>query len=550
MHGPAFFSRDRAPTINSTSCPSSIIMWNILLVSCMISGSTCVFPPIALPGLNTAKTIAVSSSGRYLVVAETNAQYIRILDMNSPSAWLASAGTGSQGYLDNTSPTSSAFSNPFGAAILENNNGPQAIYVADSGNSCIRKITWSTWAVVVFSAVCTMIGKVDGIQLLARYSNPRAIVTVGNDTAYIADTGNSVVRKLVISTATVTTLTTSFTSPTTVPPIYIAGVSASASSTVLWVSVGTSASSCGLVKVTLSGSSESSVTVFSTYGGGGVAVSPPDSNGVSWVYVASSTLTGSLRTVNASNTAIYANSTNVATTVVLGMAINGTTSGASVLALVNSGSQVGVLSGISTVPASGGGTAKAHTNTPSSSPTTSSSSSQPLSRTQSSSKYTTSSVSSSQPPSSRTQSSSKDIIATRSHPTTFTYSSTYSTRLRVCGATKTATPTASGFLFSSTPSRHSPLSPTTTPTRTSTLPSRRHHTKTTVPTWLPAPTATSSSSLSTTTTSSLSKSAHESSTSTMKHPSAQHCRRTTRTLSPTQRHATPSSKKVNKIPIE
>ncbi|CUE70654.1 membrane-associated protein, putative, partial [Bodo saltans] len=440
----------------------SLSVQMMVLLACMISVCTSVFTPITLPNSpSAAKTIAVSSSGRYLVIADTNAQYIRVLDMNNPSAWLVSAGTGNAGYLDNTSPTSSIFNNPFGVAILENNNGPLAIYVADSTNNCIRKITWATWAVIVFSGLCqTNGGKADGLQLAARYNNPKGIATVGNDTAYIADNGNSIIRKLVVSTATVTTLTTPFSNPA-VPPIYIAGVSASASSTVLWVSVGTtSGSSSGLVKITLSGSSESSVTVFNSYGGGGVAVSPPDSNGVSWVYVASSTLAGSLRTVNASNTAIYANSTNVVTTVVLGMAVNGTTTDASVLALANYGNQVGVLSGISTAP-TGGGAPKPHTKT----------------------------LSSSQPPSSRTQSSSKDITATRSHPTTtFTYSSTYSTSIIGTSPTKTATPTASGFLFSSTLSRHSPLSPTTTLLpRTSTLPSRRHHTKTMVPTWLPAP---------------------------------------------------------------
>ncbi|CUE70624.1 membrane-associated protein, putative [Bodo saltans] len=107
------------------------------------------------------------------------------------------------------------------------------------------------------------------------------------------------------------------------------------------------------------------------------------------------------------------------------MAINGTTTSASVLALLNFGYQVGVLSGISTVPA--GGAAKPHTNTTSSSAT-----------------------SSHRNASSQTQSFSNDLTAPTHtcsmSPATFT--STYTSSISA-SVTKSATSSSS---FSSTPS--------------------------------------------------------------------------------------------------
>jgi hypothetical protein len=70
----------------------------------------------------------------------------------------------------------------------------------------------------------------------------------------------------------------------------------------------------------------------------------------SWVYLASSTVAGALRTISALNTAVYANSSGVTTSVVSDMAINSSSGSTSVLALINLGSGVGVLSGLAVVP--------------------------------------------------------------------------------------------------------------------------------------------------------------------------------------------------------
>ncbi|HSL92437.1 MAG TPA: NHL repeat-containing protein, partial [Candidatus Limnocylindrales bacterium] len=109
------------------------------------------------------------------------------------------------GFTDNTVGTEASFRSPEGVASYGTD-----VYVADTGNHTIRKITPSGAAgsVTTFAGTVTLSGFVDNVAgLSARFSSPSSLAFVGTD-LFVADSGNHVIRKIDTSafSAFVTTL--------------------------------------------------------------------------------------------------------------------------------------------------------------------------------------------------------------------------------------------------------------------------------------------------------------------------------------------------------
>jgi sugar lactone lactonase YvrE len=111
------------------------------------------------------------------------------------------AGTaGSQGSADGTG-TAALFHSP--SAITTDGTN---LYVTDSGNNTIRKIVIATGAVAIFSGSANGdSGSTDGIGTTALFNRPSGITTDGTN-LYVTDSGNNMIRKIVIATGEVTTL--------------------------------------------------------------------------------------------------------------------------------------------------------------------------------------------------------------------------------------------------------------------------------------------------------------------------------------------------------
>ena len=95
------------------------------------------------------------------------------------------------GYADGTG-SAAQFHNPFGVAVDSTGN----IYVADTGNSAIRKITSSGVVTHLAGSNTFGVGSADGVGSAALFDTPEGIAVDNAGTIYVADTYNSTIRKV------------------------------------------------------------------------------------------------------------------------------------------------------------------------------------------------------------------------------------------------------------------------------------------------------------------------------------------------------------------
>ena len=112
----------------------------------------------------------------------------------------AFAGSSSSAKFSNGTGTSALFYRESGIT-----SDGTSLYVADSGNHMIRKIVIATGLVTTLAGQAGTYGFEDGIGTKARFTGPHGIVTDGTN-VFVADTFNQTIRKIVITTGVVTTI--------------------------------------------------------------------------------------------------------------------------------------------------------------------------------------------------------------------------------------------------------------------------------------------------------------------------------------------------------
>jgi sugar lactone lactonase YvrE len=142
----------------------------------------------------------ITTDGTNLYVADTFNKTIRkIVIATGAVTTLAGSASDFPGFTDGIGPAA-RFNVPYGITTDGVN-----LYVADSYNHTIRKIVIATSAVTTLAGSAPSEGFTDGTGAAARFSLPQGITTDGTN-LYVADSGNNAIRKIVIATATVTTL--------------------------------------------------------------------------------------------------------------------------------------------------------------------------------------------------------------------------------------------------------------------------------------------------------------------------------------------------------
>jgi sugar lactone lactonase YvrE len=101
------------------------------------------------------------------------------------------SATGFSGSADGAGRTNARFNKPSDVAVDAAGN----IYVADSGNHAIRKIS-TDGTVTTLAGTMGAAGNTNATGSSARFRSPQGIAVDGNGTVYVADTGNQVIRRI------------------------------------------------------------------------------------------------------------------------------------------------------------------------------------------------------------------------------------------------------------------------------------------------------------------------------------------------------------------
>jgi len=151
--------------------------------------------PAAMVKISSPSGIAINATN-ILVFADSammdpHPGYIRLVTMDGTVKTLA--GGSSAGNMD-AKGTNAFFRTPISVAIDKDGN----VYVADTNNYRIRKITpdgtVTTFAGVAGSTLSS--GYTDGLAAQAKFNSPGAVAVDGVGNVYVADTGNDCIRKI------------------------------------------------------------------------------------------------------------------------------------------------------------------------------------------------------------------------------------------------------------------------------------------------------------------------------------------------------------------
>jgi hypothetical protein len=153
--------------------------------------------PVAGAQFNYPEGMVIDASGN-LYVADGHNNVVRKIILSS-GAVSTYAGTGTAGF-SNGAVASATFNDPYGLALDASGN----IYVADVLNNCIRKITVTTGTVTTYAGTGTK-GLSNGAAASATFNYPLGCIFDSFGNMFVADTYNNVIRKI-NATGTVTTL--------------------------------------------------------------------------------------------------------------------------------------------------------------------------------------------------------------------------------------------------------------------------------------------------------------------------------------------------------
>jgi len=155
--------------------------------------------PATAARLNQPVSIAIDSGGN-LYIADLANHAIRKVD--SAGTITTIAGSGTPGFNgDNIAATTAVLSLPSGVAVDSGGN----VFISDSGNNRIREIVAASGLIqTVAGTGAPGFSGDSGPATSAMISAPSRIALGGSNDLYIADTGNDVVRK--VSSGTITTV--------------------------------------------------------------------------------------------------------------------------------------------------------------------------------------------------------------------------------------------------------------------------------------------------------------------------------------------------------
>jgi sugar lactone lactonase YvrE len=151
---------------------------------------------------NTPSGVAVDGSGNFYIADTLNN---RIRKVTISTGFISTVvGTGSSGSTgDGAAATSAKLNGPQGVAV----DGSGNIYIADTGNNKIRKVTISTGFISTIAGTGTAGSTGDGAAATsAKLSAPKGVGLDTSGNIYVADTSNNKIREITIATGFISTV--------------------------------------------------------------------------------------------------------------------------------------------------------------------------------------------------------------------------------------------------------------------------------------------------------------------------------------------------------
>jgi hypothetical protein len=142
---------------------------------------------------NLPNSVAVDSAGNLYVVDTYNYTLRKMTPVGTN--WVVTTVAGRAGYPGSADGTNSAarFTAPWWVAVDSEGN----VYVADNCSQTIRKVTpvGTNWVVTTLAGLAGYFGEMDGTGSTARFFAPNGLTVDNAGNVYVADTGNSTIRK-------------------------------------------------------------------------------------------------------------------------------------------------------------------------------------------------------------------------------------------------------------------------------------------------------------------------------------------------------------------
>ncbi|KAE9126452.1 hypothetical protein PF010_g5255 [Phytophthora fragariae] len=130
--------------------------------------------------------IAIDSSDTIYVTDEN-----RVLKFTLAGSMAVVAGSKSSGFVDAVGETA-RFSSPWALAFGSDGD----LYVSDTYNDCIRKVSLSTGEVTLYAGVAQQPGTADGPATSATFGTTMAIAAAPDNVLYVADGMGKHLRKI------------------------------------------------------------------------------------------------------------------------------------------------------------------------------------------------------------------------------------------------------------------------------------------------------------------------------------------------------------------
>lgn len=156
-----------------------------------VAGNTGNGGPASLAQISAPRGSVIDASGS-IVFADSGSNAVRRID-HSTGAISILAGVGTRGYSgDGGAATAAKLNAPAGVALDPSGN----LYIADTGNNCIRFVNAATGIISTIAGTTTAGYTGDlGLATVATLNAPTALALDFGGRLYVADTGNHVIRR-------------------------------------------------------------------------------------------------------------------------------------------------------------------------------------------------------------------------------------------------------------------------------------------------------------------------------------------------------------------